>query len=249
MFGIIGKKLGHSFSADFFNKKFQKEGLDESYHKFEIDDINLLPSLIKNHPDLKGLNVTIPYKQQVIPFLDSLSDEARNIGAINVIKIFRDGEKILLKGYNSDAIGFRESLVPLLNSDVKKALVLGSGGASKAVTYILKSLGIEPSIVSRTPNKEVSDIKQYSYDELTKELIEDHQLIVNTTPLGMFPEVEFYPPIPYSFITDKHICYDVIYNPMETEFMKKCSRQGAVVKNGMDMLHLQAIAAWDIWTE
>lgn len=242
MYGLIGKKISHSFSADFFNKKFANEGINESYNLFPLPSIEELTALLDLHPDLKGLNVTIPYKEQVIPFLDDLSDEAKGMGAVNVIKITYENGKRHLKGFNSDAIGFKESVIPLLNDKIKKALVLGTGGASKAVAFVLKSLGIEVLFVSRTPDK-----SQISYEDLTPEIIKDHLLIVNTTPLGMFPEINASPSIPYHLLTPQHICYDVIYNPSETEFLKKAASMGATVKNGLEMLRLQAIGAWEIW--
>lgn len=242
MYGLIGKRLGHSFSADFFNEKFKKESIEESYELLPIPSIDDLPRLISKHPDLKGLNVTIPYKEEVIEFLDTLSEEANKIGAVNVIKIERKNSDFYLKGYNSDCIGFRDSLIPLLREDIRKALVLGTGGASKAVRYVLDSLGIESILVSRNPKN-----GQLSYHELTDEIIKNHPLIVNTTPLGMWPKIDEAPPIPYESLTPAHICYDLVYNPEETAFMKKAHANGAKVKNGLEMLHLQALAAWEIW--
>lgn len=242
MYGLIGKKIGHSFSADFFNKKFQKEGIDESYHLFPLDSIKQFPQLLENHKDLKGLNVTIPYKIEVIPYLNILSDEAAEIGAVNVIKIENRGGEKFLSGYNSDSIGFKESLIPLLRPDIKKALVLGTGGASKAVVYALKQLGITYTNVSRTPK-----MGHLSYEELDSKVIKDNLLIVNTTPLGMYPDIDSFPPIPYEYITPEHVCYDLVYNPDVTTFMKKAMSQGAKATNGLEMLRLQALAAWDIW--
>lgn len=242
MYGLIGKKIGHSFSADFFNKKFADEGIDNSYKLFPLPTIEDFPQLIKEKPELEGLNVTIPYKQQVIPFLDALSEEAAEIGAVNVIKIERKSGKIFLKGYNSDSIGFRDSLKPLLRPEIKNALVLGTGGASKAVEYILRKFGIKVTFVSRTPKE-----GQFSYADLDKKIIEDNLLIVNTTPLGMFPDIDSCPDVPYQFITPRHICYDIIYNPAETEFLKRAKEKGATVKNGQEMLVKQALGAWEIW--
>ncbi len=239
MYGLIGKPLGHSFSADFFNKKFQDEGINESYKLFPLESIDLLPGLLASNPDLHGLNVTIPYKQAVIPFLNKLDKGAQEIGAVNVIKIYPDGS---LKGFNSDAIGFHDSLLPLLKPHMKRALVLGTGGASKAVVYVLKNLGIEVKSVSRNPVE-----GQLSYKELTPEIMDDYHIIVNTTPLGMWPSVEAAPDIPYDYITSQHLCYDLVYNPEITTFMRKAAEHGATVKNGLEMLHGQAIAAWKIW--
>lgn len=242
MYGLIGKKLTHSFSADFFNKKFKKEGIDESYQLFPIPSISLLPELIKSHRELKGINVTIPYKEEIIPYLSEISDEADRIGAINVVKIRREGDKVYLKGFNSDCVGFRNSLLPLLNPHIKKALILGTGGASKAVEYVLTDLGIQVTFVSRNPKR-----NQLSYKDLNEQLIKEHLLIVNTTPLGTFPDIDSYPPIPYHYLTSSHICYDLVYNPEVTEFMKRSEIQGATVKNGMEMLIGQALEAWRIW--
>ncbi len=239
MYGLIGKPLGHSFSANFFNKKFAKEGIPEHYELFPLDSIELLPQLLSSHPDLKGLNVTIPYKQQVIPYLASLDKDAAEIGAVNVIKIQEDGS---LKGYNSDAIGFRNSLMPLLKPHMKRALVLGTGGASKAVIHVLKQLGFEVLNVSRKAKGEI-----ISYDELTPEIIASHHVVVNTTPLGMWPNIDEAPAIPYHLLTPDHLCYDLVYNPEETSFMRRSAQYGATVKNGLEMLHGQAIAAWEIW--
>lgn len=244
MYGLIGKKIGHSFSAEFFNKKFEKEGIDEHYSLFPLETINDFTLLLEKNPDLKGLNVTIPYKEQIIPFLDSLSDEAIEIGAVNVIKFIKDNDSTYLKGYNSDSIGFKKSILPLLRKDIDKALILGTGGASKAVDYVLRNLGIETTLVSRNPKK-----NQLSYNQLDESVISENKLIVNTTPLGMYPDVESYPPIPYDLLTSDHICYDVVYNPEETEFIKRAKERGAIVKNGIEMLHQQALSAWDIWNE
>lgn len=242
MYGLIGNPLGHSFSADFFNNKFEREGIQERYNLFPIPSIDCVDGLIESHQDLKGFNVTIPYKEQIILYLASLSEEAKEIGAVNVVKINRENGKISLKGYNSDAIGFRNSLTPLLKPNMKKGLVLGTGGASKAVVYVLNSLGIEVLKVSRHASSDA-----ISYQDLTPEIIADHLVIVNTTPLGMFPNVESCPDLPYDLLTPDHLCYDVVYNPEVTTFMKRSSRNGATVKNGLEMLHLQALAAWDIW--
>lgn len=242
MYGLIGKKLGHSFSADFFNKKFKEENIDEVYRLFPLESVAFLPALIKDNPDLKGLNVTIPYKEDVISYLDEISPEAREIGAVNVMKILRHDSGIFLKGYNTDAIGFKYSLLPLLTPDIRKALVLGSGGASKAVRFVLNSLGIYVTGVSRTEKP-----GYITYDELNNDIIKDNLLIVNTTPLGMFPDTETCPPIPYQFLTTSHVCYDLVYNPEETLFLKKSKNAGAKIKNGLEMLWQQALAAWDIW--
>lgn len=244
MYGLIGKKINHSFSANYFNKKFKDEGIDEVYELFPLPSIEEFPALLESHPDLKGLNVTIPYKQEVIKYLDGLSEECRQIGAVNVIKFNRKDDKLTLIGYNSDYIGFKDSLIPLITKDIKNALVLGTGGASKAVCYVLETLGINYKLVSRDPSK--GDL---TYSQLDKEIIENNLLIVNTTPLGMFPEIDSFPPIPYQFLTPRHVCYDLVYNPMETKFMKLSQAHGSKVKNGLEMLHLQAVGAWEIWNK
>lgn len=241
MYGLIGKPLGHSFSANFFNKKFADEAIPERYELFPLESIDLLPQLLNSHLDLKGLNVTIPYKQQVIPFLSELDKDAAEIGAVNVIKINCDGS---LKGYNSDAIGFRDSISPLLLPHMKRALVLGTGGASKAVIYVLRQLGLEVLNVSRRSKGEI-----VSYNQLTPEIISTHHVIVNTTPLGMWPNIDDAPEIPYHLLTPDHLCYDLVYNPEETSFMKRAAQYGATVKNGLEMLHGQALAAWKIWNK
>lgn len=240
MYGLIGYPLGHSFSAGFFNDKFKNEGIDEHYNLFPIEHIDVLPELLKKHPDLKGLNVTIPYKEKVIPFLAAISDDAKEIGAVNVIAVSDNGKT--LKGFNTDAIGFRESLLPLLKPEMNKALVLGTGGASKAVAYVLKKLGIEVRFVSRHEG-----VGYYKYEDLTPEVIAENRIIVNTTPLGMWPNTEACPDLPYSSLSDSHLCYDLVYNPEITTFMRKSAEMGATVKNGLEMLHRQALAAWDIW--
>ena len=223
-YGLLGYPLGHSFSKTYFNQKFEAEKIDAEYLNFEIPSIKEIKNVIKENPELNGLNVTIPYKEQVIPYLDDLDDDARQIGAVNVIK-FTKGlfGKLKLKGYNSDIIGFKQSIDPLLKETHRKALILGTGGASKAVFHGLKQLGVGATLVSRKP------------------------VILNTTPLGMFPNIDSCPDIPYDLLTPNHLLYDLLYNPDETLFMKKGKEKGAVVKNGLEMLLLQAFAAWEIW--
>lgn len=244
MYGLIGRKLGHSFSANFFNKKFKEENINETYRLLPLENIEELPEILVKYPDLKGLNVTIPYKEEVIRYLSEISEEAKQIGAVNVIKIVRENNLINLKGYNSDCYGFKESLVPLLRSDIKNALILGTGGASKAVAYVLNSLGINITFVSRHPKE-----NQLSYENIDEGVLNKNLLVVNTTPLGMFPEVFDYPALPYQYMTKEHVCYDLVYNPLETEFMKHSEKYGAKVKNGLEMLKLQAIKAWEIWNK
>lgn len=246
-YGLIGFPLKHSFSAMFFTEKFKKENIDAEYLNFEIEDILQIREVILANLHLKGLNVTIPYKEQVIPFLDELSPEAKKIGAVNVIKIDRnptDKHNSYLKGYNTDYVGFKKSIEPLINSDIhKKALVLGTGGASKAIVQALIDLGIDWKYVSRTAGE-----NKFTYNELTPEIINDYRIIINTSPVGTFPNVNEYPDIPYQYLTRDHLLFDLVYNPAETAFLKKGKAQGATVKNGEEMLHLQAEEAWKIWT-
>ncbi len=241
-YGLIGFPLGHSFSISYFNEKFQNEGIDAKYMNFEIPVIENLPVILASNPELKGLNVTIPYKEKVIGYLDDLSAEARAIGAVNVIKVTRKGGKSILKGYNSDVIGFTRSIEPMLEKFHKKALILGTGGASKAVNYGLKYLGLETQFVSRTSQKGC-----ISYNAITPELIKEYNVIVNCTPLGMYPNSNECPDLPYEAMDSHTILYDLIYNPDETLFMQKGAAKGATVKNGLEMLLLQAFASWEFW--
>lgn len=239
-FGIIGYPLGHSFSKVFFTEKFARESIDAQYLNFEIPDVAMLPDVLRNNPELRGLNVTLPHKQAVIPLLDEMSEEAKEIGAVNVIRI-RDGR---LKGFNSDIIGFTNSIKPLLMPHHKKALILGTGGASKAIRVGLNRLGIEWIYVSRSPREGM-----ITYEDITAETLQAYTVIVNCSPVGMFPNVAQAPEIPYDCLSDKHLLFDLVYNPEETLFMKKGREQGATVKNGLEMLHLQAVASWDFWNE
>lgn len=245
IYGLVGFPLGHSFSQSFFNEKFEKEKIDASYENFEIDDIGSFMEVFAEFPELAGLNVTIPYKQLVIPYMDEMDVVAEEVGAVNVVKIIKkDDGDLFLKGYNSDIIGFSDSISPLIMPYHKKALVLGTGGASKAVVCGLRKLGIETVLVSRKPKEGV-----LTYQDLTEDVMNSHTIIVNATPAGMFPNVDNCPDIPYNLITDKHLCFDLVYNPEVTLFMKKSAERGATVKNGLEMLHLQALAAWKIWNE
>lgn len=243
-YGIIGLPLGHSFSPGFFNEKFKNEGIDAIYEKYELPQIESLLEILAMNPELKGLNVTIPYKQKVMNFLDELSDEARAIGAVNVVRINHDGKKLHMKGYNSDVIGFTRSIEPLLTSYHKKALILGTGGASKAIEYGLQKIGLEILKVSRRKDKDT-----ITYDEVTPELIHEYNVIVNCTPVGMYPHTEECPALPYDAMDNRTLLYDLIYNPDETLFMKRGKEHGAVVKNGLEMLLLQAYASWEFWNE
>lgn len=242
-YGLIGYPLKHSFSIGFFNEKFRSEGIDAEYVNFEIPEIKDFMEVIERNPYLCGLNVTIPYKEQVIPFLSELDKDTAKIGAVNVIKIIRQKGKVKLIGYNSDIIGFTQSIQPLLEPHHTKALILGTGGASKAVFHGLKNLGIESTFVSRTHEQDNALI----YEELTPDIMAAHTIIVNCTPVGMYPKVNFCPNIPYESLTPNHLLYDLLYNPNITLFMKKGEEQGAVTKNGLEMLLLQAFAAWEIW--
>ncbi len=242
-YGLIGFPLVHSFSKQFFTEKFQKEDIDARYLNFETEAVGDLGKLIKEHPQLKGLNVTIPHKQNVMPLLDDISAEAREIGAVNVIAIKRDGNgNTTLKGYNADVTGFEDSIRPLLKPHHTKALVLGTGGASKAIRYGLARLGIESTPVSRTERA-----GGMVYRKLTAQVMAQHTVVVNCTPLGTFPHQETFPDIPYQFLTDRHLLYDLVYNPAKTMFLRKGEAQGATIKNGLEMLRLQALASWKIW--
>ena len=253
VYGLIGFPLGHSFSAKYFAEKFSRESIAATYENFEMEQLPDLHQWAMAHLDLRGFNVTIPHKQTIIAQVDALSPAASEIGAVNVVRIVRsdDGEVRLL-GDNSDWVGFIESLRPLLRPDIQRALVLGTGGASRAVIVALRKLGIHPTYVSRhhlPQGVEVGGavVPVLTYDALTPEVLKAHPLVVNTTPLGMHPKVEEAPVIPYTLLTSAHVLYDLVYNPLETRFMQLGQVQGAVVKNGLEMLHLQAEAAWEAW--
>ena len=242
-YGLIGYPLGHSFSISYFNQKFADEGINAKYENYEIASIDELTEILDSTPELRGLNVTIPYKEKVIPFLDSISPEARAIGAVNVIRVTHEKNKTILKGFNSDVIGFTQSIEPMIDKKWhKKALILGTGGASKAISYGLKSLGIEPVFVSRyeRPNT-------IQYEMITPEVVKEYNVIVNCTPLGMYPNTDICPNLPYEAMDNHTILYDLIYNPDQTLFMRKGAEYGAEVKNGLEMLLLQAFASWEFW--
>lgn len=243
-FGIIGYPLGHSFSPGYFNEKFQNEGIDAIYEKYELPVITDLQAIIDYTQDLCGFNVTIPYKEKVMSYLDVISPEARAIGAVNVVKVTNKDGKKHLEGYNSDLIGFTRSIQPLLEAHHKKALVLGTGGASKAVMYGLHKLGIETILVSRYQKNNT-----IQYEQIDEEVMKEYTVIVNCTPCGMAPHFDECPAIPYCHITPKHLLFDLIYNPDETLFLKNGREQGAVTKNGLEMLLLQAEGAWEIWNK
>lgn len=238
-FGLIGRNISYSFSRSYFRNKFNMLGLEGySYENFDLDNIEEFPDLIKNTEFLKGLNVTIPYKEVVIPFLDELDPKALKIGAVNTIRVSSKG----LIGYNTDAYGFRKSLETLLNEKDKFALILGTGGASKAVAFVLNELDITYKYVSRSPSTD-----QWSYEDLTSEIMDKYTLIINCTPLGTFPKVDQKPSIPYAALGPKHFLFDLIYNPEITSFLKMGASQGSRILNGLKMLEMQAEKAWKIW--
>ncbi|MBP4139845.1 shikimate dehydrogenase family protein [Flavobacterium geliluteum] len=241
-FGLLGRNISYSFSKGYFTEKFSHETFaGNSYENFDIQDITEFSEIVKNNPDLKGLNVTIPYKEQVIPFLDKLSKKATLIGAVNTIKFTKNGR---LKGFNTDYYGFKKSLKPLLKPHHKKALILGTGGASKGVAFALDELDILYTFVSREPKENMID-----YDLINATTFDNFQIIINCTPVGTSPNIEACPDLPYEFFTDKHIAYDLIYNPEETTFLKKAKVNGATIKNGYDMLIFQAEKSWKIWNK
>lgn len=243
-YGIIGHPLGHSFSPGFFNEKFRNENIDAVYEMFDLPQIEAVIEVLASNPELRGLNVTIPYKQKIMHYLDELSDEARAIGAVNVVRISHDNGKVHMKGYNSDVIGFTRSIEPLLEKYHKKALILGTGGASKAVEYGLGKLGLETVKVSRYERPDT-----IQYEKVTADIVKEYNVIVNCTPVGMYPDTEECPQLPYEAMDSHTLLYDLIYNPDETLFMKKGSQNGAVTKNGLEMLLLQAYASWEFWNE
>mgnify|MGYP001644577304 FL=1 len=239
---MIGHPLVHSFSQNYFNAKFENERINARYINFEIPSIDDLAEVLARNPELKGLNVTRPYKEKVIPFLDSISPEAKSIGAVNVIRVSHKGSKTILKGFNSDVIGFTKSIEPMLESCHKKAMILGTGGASKAVDYGLKSLGLETMFVSRFNRPGT-----VRYDNITPEMMKEYNVIVNCTPCGMYPHTDECPNLPYEAIDEHNILYDLLYNPDFTLFMEKGAERGATIKNGLEMLLLQAFASWEFW--
>ncbi|MVN20203.1 shikimate dehydrogenase family protein [Mucilaginibacter arboris] len=258
-FGLIGYPLTHSFSKKYFTEKFAREDIeDNSYELFELENLSNFPEFIKANPDLCGLNVTIPHKIGAVFYMNWMDDEAKKVEAINCIKIITEsaieaafsgevgfvGQDFRLEGYNTDIYGFEHSLKPLLKSQHNKALVLGNGGASRAVRYVLKKLRIPFQVVSRRPKG-----NHLLYQNVTPELIKTSKLIINTTPLGTAPDLTAFPPIPYGNITDQHLLYDLIYNPEKTVFLQKGEAQGATIKNGYEMLVLQAEKSWEIWNK
>lgn len=238
-YGLVGRNISYSFSRAYFTRKFANLGLENhSYENFDLERISSFPLVLEQNPGLKGLNVTIPYKESVIPYLDLLDPEAAKIGAVNTIKIGPSG----LEGFNTDIYGFRHALEPRLHPGDQRALILGTGGASKAVAHVLDQLGIGFSYVSRSPAA-----GRIGYGELGPELLRANQLIINTTPLGTYPDIAAKPPIPYEYLGSDHLLFDLIYNPEKTSFLKEGERAGARIMNGLRMLELQAEKAWEIW--
>lgn len=240
-YGLIGKDIDYSFSKQYFTQKFEKESHNCSYENFDIPDIIHFPEIIRNEKNLCGLNITIPYKEKIFPYLDKLSVKAQKIGAVNCIRFTKKGK---IKGYNTDCYGFKKSLKPLLKRHHTKALILGTGGASKAVAYVLKNLNIEYLYVSRNPQKNI-----LGYEEINEKIINNHTIIINCTPLGTYPDIENFPPLPYQYLNQNHIAFDLIYNPEKTQFLQKASKNGATIKNGYEMLAYQAEKAWKIWNK
>ncbi|MCB0443697.1 MAG: shikimate dehydrogenase [Flavobacterium sp.] len=241
-FGLIGKNISYSFSKKYFTEKFEKEKLEKcSYENFDLQTISQFPKIYRENKDLKGLNVTIPYKEKIIPYLDQLDKNASKIGAVNCIKFTKKGK---LKGYNTDYFGFKKSIQPLLQPHHQKALILGTGGASKAIAFALNKLGILYTFVSRSRKEDALD---YKYINATT--FDNYQIIINCTPLGTHPNLAECPPIPYEFFTSEHLAFDLIYNPEESEFLKRAKTNNAVTKNGYQMLVLQAEKGWKIWNK
>lgn len=254
-YGLIGFPLGHSFSRKFFTEKFEREGIDAEYLNFEIPEASMLLDVVRDNPTLRGLNCTIPHKQAILPLMDELHPMAARIGAVNTIKIVRNSSIQRLVGYNSDIIGFTESSRPLLKPHHTKALVLGTGGASKAICVALEELGIEWRYVSRkkTPHPpgggEMYAEGPLTYSEVTPDIIREWPVIINCSPVGMYPKVDASPALPYEAMTEHNLLFDLVYNPLETLFMRRGAEHGATVKNGLEMLHLQALASWRFWNE
>ncbi len=244
-YGLLGYPLTHSFSKRFFTEKFEMENLTHSYENFEIDTIEKFPSIIENNPEVVGLNVTIPYKEQVIPYLDELDEAAKQIGAVNTIRVIRENGKTLLKGYNTDTYGFEKSITPLLKPYHTKALILGTGGASKALKYVLNKLNIDYISASIEELKE----KEITYAQIDEKLMAERLVIINATPLGTYPKEDTFPAIPYEYLSDKHLLFDLVYNPEVTIFLGHGNKVGAATKNGYEMLLNQALKSWEIWNQ
>ncbi len=247
LLGLIGFPLEHSLSERYFNERIAREGYDFiEYRNFPLESIEELPELLELFPEICGLNVTSPYKRSVMKFLGDIDSQAQEVGSVNTITIGRQEEELILKGYNTDIVGFEKSFVPLLEPHHTAALILGTGGAARAVAYVLQKLGIEYRFVSRRFEQDKDAILYSNLDEQT---IGNFKIIINATPLGMFPQVNLYPPIPYDYITSEHLLFDLIYNPKQTKFMEFGQDRGAKVSNGLEMLYGQADAAWDIFRD
>ena len=243
-FGLVGYPLGHSFSKEYFTKKFESEHITDClYTNYPLDDIKKIKRIIAENPDLVGLNVTIPYKQQVLNLLDDIEKEASEIGAVNTIKIQHNKNKFHLTGFNTDSYGFEKPLVEKLKPEHTSALILGTGGASKAIAYILRKHGIVFRYVSRNP----VSTNVYSYEDLTHSIIQSNKLIINTTPVGMHPHADMAPALPYDAIGSGHLLYDLIYNPEKTVFLTRGEQQNASTINGLSMLYIQAEKSWELW--
>lgn len=244
LFGLIGFPLGHSFSVPYFAGKFSEEGIEAEYRNFPLEDIAGFEDLVRSHPDLVGLNVTVPFKEKIIPYLDALDRTSRIVRAVNTIFFCRKDGRLTLLGYNTDVLGFSRSLKEHLKPNHQQALVLGTGGSSKAVEFVLETLGISYQMVSRTGREGV-----LAYEDLDHKLINGYPLIINTTPLGMHPQVDSCPEIPYEAVTSAHLMFDLVYNPEKTLFLSRGEQQGATIVNGHDMLVYQAEASWEIWNK
>ncbi len=244
-YGLIGYKLGHSFSRNFFTEKFKNEGLEGyEYVNFELDSITDFPAIFDQEKNICGLNCTIPYKQQIMQFMNEIDEVAAEIGAVNTVKIIDRNGKRILKGFNTDLYGFENSLRPMLEEKHKKALILGTGGASKAIKYLFDKMGI--GYLSATTKAKLEE-KEIGYNQLTENVMNEYLIVINATPLGTFPKVDTCPDIPYQFVGSDHVFYDLVYNPAETLFLKKGLEKGAKTKNGLEMLHMQALKSWEIW--
>ncbi len=240
-FGLVGKDISYSFSRGYFTQKFADLGLDDhSYENFDFQAIDEITDVLKNNTNIKGMNVTIPYKQEVMPFLTELDEEAEKIGAVNTIQFTKNG----LKGFNTDAYGFKNAMAPFLKPYHKKALILGTGGASKAVAYVLGELGISYIFVSRSAGD-----NKIGYDQVTEDVLKEHTILINCTPLGTHPNIEERPTLPYEFLSEKHFLFDLIYNPEKSAFLTAGEAKGAQISNGLRMLELQADRSWEIWQE
>ncbi len=243
LFGLIGYPLGHSFSASFFSERFAAAGMDCRYRNFPIEAISLLPSIIDENPDLEGFNVTIPYKQQILPFIDRLDPAAEAIGAVNCVRVVRGEGRPVLYGYNTDCDGFERSLLSMIGAQRPRALILGAGGAARAVAYVLSRLGMEFLFVSRIMGPDV-----LAYEQVTPEILAECRLLINATPLGTYPNVEPAPGIDYALLTPRHYLHDLVYNPSLTTFLDRGRVRGAMVKNGYHMLVGQALRSWEVWS-